>query len=131
MLNPVIESELVEFLAAADVWVIPYRRNVAGVSVPSRLYNLLAIGRAVIVAAEPYSEASMIVRENEIGWVVPPEDPDLLADAIRQASSDRAATLQKGRRAAEVARNYSSASALSQYSTLIHRLRHLHSERSK
>jgi glycosyltransferase involved in cell wall biosynthesis len=131
MLNPVIESELVEFLAAADVWVIPYRRNVAGVSVPSRLYNLLAIGRAVIVAAEPYSEASMIVRENEIGWVVPPEDPDRLADAIRRASSDRAATLQKGRRAAEVARNYSSASALSQYSTLIHGLRHLHSGRSK
>jgi colanic acid biosynthesis glycosyl transferase WcaI len=123
LLDPVAESELEEFLAAADVWIIPYRRNVAGVSVPSRLYNLLAIGRAVIVAAEPYSEASMVVNENEIGWVVPPEAPDRLADAIRQASSDRAATLQKGRRAAAVATHYAAASALSQYSALMHRLR--------
>jgi colanic acid biosynthesis glycosyl transferase WcaI len=123
LIDPVADSDLEEFLAAADVWIIPYRRNVAGVSVPSRLYNLLAIGRAVIVAAEPCSEASMIVRENEIGWVVPPEDPDRLAHAIREAASDRAATLQKGRRAAEVARQYDSASALSQYSTLIQRLR--------
>ena len=66
----------------------------------------------------------MIVQENDIGWVVPPEDPDRLAKAIRQASSDRAATLQKGRRAAEVAGNYAAASALSQYSALIQRLRH-------
>jgi colanic acid biosynthesis glycosyl transferase WcaI len=124
MLEPVADADLPEFLAAADVWIIPYRRNVAGVSVPSRLYNLLAIGRAIIVAAEPHSEASMIVQENEIGWVVPPEDPDRLANAIRQASSDRAATLQKGRRAADVAGNYAAASALSQYSALIQRLRH-------
>src|SRR4051794_19974201 len=123
MLDPVSDSELPEFLAAADVWIIPYRRNVAGVSVPSRLYNLLAIGRAIIVAAEPWSEASMIVQDNDIGWVVPPEDPERLADAIRQASSDRAATLQKGRRAADVAGNYAAAEALSQYSAFIQRLR--------
>jgi colanic acid biosynthesis glycosyl transferase WcaI len=123
LLDPVAESELEDFLAAADVWIIPYRRNVAGVSVPSRLYNLLAVGRAVIVAAEPYSEAALIVSENAIGWVVPPEDPDRLADAIRQASSDHASTLQKGRRAAAVASNYADASALPQYSALIRRVR--------
>ena len=131
LVDPVRESELEDFLAAADVWIIPYRRNVAGVSVPSRLYNLLAIGRAVIVAAEPWSEASMMVNENGIGWVVPPEDPVRLAEAIRQASSDRAATMQKGRRAAEVATNYASATALSRYGALIHRLRSPHSRRPR
>jgi colanic acid biosynthesis glycosyl transferase WcaI len=32
-----IEDEQLEtFLSATDVWIIPYRKNVAGVSVPSR-----------------------------------------------------------------------------------------------
>ncbi|MFA5902152.1 MAG: glycosyltransferase family 4 protein, partial [Hyphomicrobium sp.] len=40
LVPPVPEGELTAFLSAADLWVIPYRRGVAGVSVPSRLYNL-------------------------------------------------------------------------------------------
>lgn len=97
------ESQLEEFLSAADVWLIPYRRNVAGVSVPSRIYNLLAVGRPVIVAAEAHSEAALMLREEDIGWVVRPEDPPDLADAIRSAAANREETLAKGRRAAVAA----------------------------
>src|SRR5205085_5560989 len=67
LLDPVPQEELVEFLSAADVWVIPYRRNIAGVSTPSRLYNLLAVGRPVIVAAEAHSEAAIELSEEAIG----------------------------------------------------------------
>jgi colanic acid biosynthesis glycosyl transferase WcaI len=123
LLDPVPDPELVEFLSAADVWVIPYRRNIAGVSVPSRLYNLLAIGRAVIVAGEPYSEAALVINEENIGWVVPPEDPRQLADAIRRAASDREATVQKGRCAAEAARNYSPNAAMARYREVLLKLR--------
>ena len=79
MTAPVAESELEEFLSAADVWIIPYRRSVAGVSVPSRIYNLLAVGRPVIVAGETHSEAAMMLIEENIGWVVRPEDSRDLA----------------------------------------------------
>src|ERR1700726_2215326 len=65
--------------------------------------TILAVGRPIIVAAEPHSEAALVVNEEAIGWVVPPEDPDQLANAIRLAASDRAATAQKGRRAATAA----------------------------
>ena len=68
LLDRVPESALEEFLAAADVWIIPYRRNVAGVSVPSRIYNLLAVGRPVIVTAEAGSEAALMLKEEDIGW---------------------------------------------------------------
>ena len=61
-----------QFLSAADVWLIPYRKNVAGVSVPSRFYNLLAVGRPVILVSEPDAEAALTVTENDLGWVVPP-----------------------------------------------------------
>lgn len=119
LMNPVPNSELEDFLAAADVWVIPYRRNIAGVSVPSRLYNLLAVGRPVIVAAEATSEAALIVQEEDIGWVVPPENPNELANAIRAAASDHAATALKGRRSAIAALKYTHDRAIARYKDVI------------
>jgi colanic acid biosynthesis glycosyl transferase WcaI len=119
LLEAVPQASLVELLSSADVWVIPYRRNIAGVSVPSRLYNLLAVGRAVIVAAEPQSEAALVIDEEQIGWVVPPEDPHQLANAIRSAAADRAATVQKGQRAAAAAQKYNQEAALARYHEVI------------
>jgi colanic acid biosynthesis glycosyl transferase WcaI len=123
LMDAVPEAELVEFLSSADVWVISYRRNIAGVSVPSRLYNLLAVGRAVIVAAESCSEAALVIEEEGIGWVVPPEDPQQLANAIRLAASDRAATIQKGRRAAEAAKKYDPDKTMARYREVLLKLR--------
>ncbi|OJU24937.1 MAG: hypothetical protein BGN91_08980 [Nitrobacter sp. 62-13] len=119
LMNPVPNSELEDFLAAADVWVIPYRRNIAGVSVPSRLYNLLAVGRPVIVAAEATSEAALIVQEEGIGWVVPPENPTELANAIRAAASDHAATALKGRQSAIAALKYTHDRAMAGYRQVV------------
>lgn len=113
------QARLVEFLSSADVWIIPYRRNIAGVSVPSRLYNLLAVGRAVIVAAEPEAEAALMIDEAQIGWVVPPEDPRQLANAIRSAAADRAGTRKMGQRAAAVAQQYNQEAALARYREVI------------
>jgi putative colanic acid biosynthesis glycosyltransferase WcaI len=86
LVDRVADGELEKFLAAADAWIIPYRKNVAGVSVPSRFYNLLAVGRPVILVSEPDAEAAMTVSENNLGWVVRPGMPDELANAIRRAS---------------------------------------------
>jgi putative colanic acid biosynthesis glycosyltransferase WcaI len=119
LLPPAPQADLVAFLSSADVWIIPYRRNIRGVSIPSRLYNLLAVGRAIIVAAEPQSEAALVVEEEQIGWVVRAEDPRQLADAICRAAADRAGTQQKGRRAALAAEKYGPGSALSRYRQVI------------
>lgn len=119
LIPPVAQEDLVDFLASADIWVIPYRRNIAGVSIPSRLYNHLAVGRAIIVAAEPISEAALVIGEENIGWVVPPEDPHALADAIQQAASDRADIAAKGRQAAVAAARYSPELALANYRDVI------------
>ena len=119
LLPPVPQHDLIDFLAAADVWVIPYRRNIAGVSIPSRLYNLLAIGRAIIVAAEPNTEAALVTGEEKIGWTVPPEQPSALAEAIARAAKDRAGVADKGRRAAAAAVKYSPELALARYRHVI------------
>jgi len=86
LVDRVANGDLERFLAAADAWIIPYRKNVAGVSVPSRFYNLLAVGRPVILVSEPKAEAAMTVSENSLGWVVRPGMADELAATIRAAS---------------------------------------------
>lgn len=119
ILEPVPEDELVEFLSAADLWVIPYRRHIAGVSIPSRLYNILAVGRPVVVTSEANSEGALVLGEEAIGWVVPPENPAELARAIREAASDRQATMDKGVRAAGVAEKYREDVALARYRQVV------------
>ena len=120
LIDRVADGELEAFLAAADVWLIPYRKNVAGVSVPSRFYNLLAVGRPVILVSEPEAEAALTVSEHNLGWVVTPGMADQLADAIRSAS--RLQDPKMSERAIAVARNYSPARALTGYTVLIQRL---------
>jgi glycosyltransferase involved in cell wall biosynthesis len=122
LIERVPESELETFLSAGDIWVIPYRKNNTGVSVPSRIYNLLAIGRPIIICSEPDAEAAMLVREEEIGWVAPPGDPEAIAQIIRFAASAAAKTDEKGHRAAIVASRFTPHISLRAYRDLMDRL---------
>ena len=108
-------------LAAADVWIIPYRKNVAGVSVPSRFYNLLAIGRPVILVSEPDAEAALTVTEHDVGWVVAPGDAGELARAVRSAPRVLEDT-QRAERATEISRRFDFAAAMASYCRLIREL---------
>ncbi|MBR0826104.1 glycosyltransferase family 4 protein [Bradyrhizobium manausense] len=114
------DSELEAFLAAADIWIIPYRKDVAGVSVPSRFYNLLAVGRPVVLVSEPEAEAALTVVENRLGWVVRPGRPEELAEAIRAAcrTEDRA----MAERAVKAAAKFDRTTALDAYAHLIDEL---------
>ncbi|MGX9426438.1 MULTISPECIES: glycosyltransferase family 4 protein [Bradyrhizobium] len=120
LVDRVADEDLQDFLSAADLWLIPYRKDVAGVSVPSRFYNLLAVGRPVILISEPDAEAALTVTEHDLGQVVTPGMPAQLAEAIRAASRTPDPTLPE--RAVAVARSYSPERALTGYAALIQRL---------
>ncbi|WLA86164.1 MULTISPECIES: glycosyltransferase family 4 protein [Bradyrhizobium] len=120
LVERVADSELDALLSSADVWLIPYRKDVAGVSVPSRFYNLLAAGRPVILVSEPEAEAALTVSENRLGWVVTPGRPDQLADAIRLASRSQDAAMAE--RAVATARTFSPERALASYAALVQEL---------
>lgn len=120
LVGRVPDENLEAFLSAADVWLIPYRKNVAGVSIPSRFYNLLAVGRPVLIVSEPDAEAALTVTEYEVGWVVAPGDAGELAKTIRLASlSDDPL---RAERAAAIARRYNFADAMAGYSALAQKL---------
>ena len=117
LVDRVEDDHLEEFLAAANVWLIPYRKDVAGVSVPSRFYNLLAVGRSVILVSEPDAEAALTVTEHDIGWVVRPGDAGELAGTIRLAFSSEDPL--RAERAAGIAGRFNFAAAMASYSAMI------------
>ena len=120
LVDRVEDEQLEAFLSAADVWIIPYRRNVAGVSVPSRFYNLLAIGRPVILVSEPDAEAALTVTEHDVGWVVEPGSADELAKTVSRAAG--AKDPQRAERAAEIAGRFDFEIAMTAYCSLIREL---------
>jgi colanic acid biosynthesis glycosyl transferase WcaI len=120
LVERVPEQDLDAFLAAADIWLIPYRKDLAGVSVPSRFYNLLAIGRPVLLLSEPNAEAALTVSEHGLGWVVEPGNPEELARTIRLAS--RSEDSSQAERAATIAQRYNFADAMASYSDLMQKL---------
>ncbi|MBR0937928.1 glycosyltransferase family 4 protein [Bradyrhizobium jicamae] len=120
LVERVADKDLDALLSSADVWLIPYRKDVAGVSVPSRFYNLLAAGRPVILVSEPEAEAALTVKENRLGWVVTPGKPDQLANAVKQAAQGPDAAMAE--RAVAAARTFSPDRALNGYAALIREL---------
>jgi glycosyltransferase involved in cell wall biosynthesis len=122
LIERVPESDLESFLSAGDIWIIPYRKHNTGVSVPSRIYNLLAVGRPVIICSEPDAEAAMLVREEDIGWVTPPEDPKAIAEIISLAATSAGDTIAKGHRAALAASRFTRQISLDAYRDLMDRL---------
>ena len=113
-----VENENLEkFLSAANVWLIPYRKDAGGLSVPSRFYNLLAVGRPIILVSEPDVEAALTVTEHGVGWVVTPGNAAELAEAIRVAAHSESSSIAE--RAATIARQFNFARAMTSYSVLV------------
>ena len=51
--------------------------------------TIMAAGKPILAAVDADSEVAMVVKEEGIGWIVPPDAPDKLAEAILEARSDR------------------------------------------
>lgn len=96
-------SESHDFLNACDVALISFVPGMAGIGVPSRMYNVLAAGKPIIAVADEDSELALVVREEQIGWVVDPADPAALAEVIREARRQPDVLLEMGRRARRAA----------------------------
>jgi colanic acid biosynthesis glycosyl transferase WcaI len=86
-------------LSSAHVHVVGLAAGLAGYVVPSRLYGVLAVGRAVIAAADAESETAELVSRIGCGVVVPPGRPELVAAAIRRAHDGEYDLEEMGRRA--------------------------------
>jgi colanic acid biosynthesis glycosyl transferase WcaI len=96
-------EQLPEQLAAADLLVITQRKAVTDVVFPGKLLYYMAAGRPILAAVSADSETGRFVSQNSIGMVIPPEDPQAFAEAVRKLQQDSVAVQlgENGRRVAE------------------------------
>ncbi|MEK6749682.1 MAG: WcaI family glycosyltransferase [Pseudomonadota bacterium] len=76
-------ERLPDLLATADVSVVPQKKGVHDIVLPSKICNIMASQRPLIAAAPQDSEFARLVTESASGLVVEPEDPVTMADAIK------------------------------------------------
>jgi UDP-N-acetylmuramyl pentapeptide phosphotransferase/UDP-N-acetylglucosamine-1-phosphate transferase/glycosyltransferase involved in cell wall biosynthesis len=120
ILPPCPHPELPAYLGASDLSIVAFLPGMAGVSVPSRLYNVLAAGSPVLAVADPTSELALVVAEERVGWVVPPGDTDAVVRAIRAAQANPEPLAAMGARARAAAEaKYSLAQATEAYEALL------------
>lgn len=74
-------------LACSDVTVIAFKPAMKGVSVPSRMYNVMAAAVPIIAIADADAELSLTVTENEAGWHLASGDAEGLELLIRRLAS--------------------------------------------
>jgi glycosyltransferase involved in cell wall biosynthesis len=114
---------LSESLSSADLHYVGLAKGLSGFVVPSRLYGILAAGRPVVVAADDDSETARLVHDVGCGIVVPPDRPDRLAAALREAHAGLYDLEEMGRRGrAYIEREADRPVALARYRALIERM---------
>jgi glycosyltransferase involved in cell wall biosynthesis len=83
------KERLSDLFGSADVFFVSLKQGIEGYIVPSKLYGILAAGRACIVAADRSAEPAAIVEAHDCGLTSEPGDPESLAAQILTLYRDR------------------------------------------
>ena len=89
-------SRLSEVLATGDLHVVPLRRGLGSVSVPSKTYSILAAGRPICAAIDLDTEVPRILAPANAGVCVGPDNQAAFVSAIAAMISDRKSLEEMG-----------------------------------
>jgi colanic acid biosynthesis glycosyl transferase WcaI len=89
-------ERLAEVLASGDLHVVPLRKGLAGSSVPSKTYSILAAGRPLLAAIDSGTEVARVVAAAGCGRAVPPDDPEAFVAAVMAMVDDPAGRAAMG-----------------------------------
>ncbi len=87
-----------EIYGASDLSVVAQAVATGADAVPSKLYRIMACGRAVLAVTDPRSDVAALVTDAGCGYVVPHGQPVAIADAVRQALAHRSTLPAMGER---------------------------------
>jgi colanic acid biosynthesis glycosyl transferase WcaI len=124
ILDPIPLEQFCDSVNGCSVAIISYLSGMSGISVPGKMYSVMAAGKPILAVCDDDSEMAAVVREEDIGWVIPPGRPDLIVSAMRdaEASPERVRAMgERARKAAEM--KYTLGYVLNKYQELIEGLR--------
>lgn len=96
-------EQLGQSLSAADIQVISMDGAIRGCMAPSKLYGILASGTATLGIVPQGGSVDQLIREQQLGISVCPNDPQSFVAGVRQAMSDRELLEQFGRNGRQLA----------------------------
>lgn len=80
---PYQPKEFIKYsLNAADVHLVVNQKGIKGVSVPSKIYGVMAAGKPILGVLEQGSEAQMLIAKGKCGVVVEPQDYQAITEQI-------------------------------------------------
>lgn len=85
-----------EVLATGDIHLVPLKRGLGRVSVPSKTYSILAAGRPVLAAIDPGTEVPRMLAASGGGVAVAPDDPTAFHDGLAGLLLDPGAAASMG-----------------------------------
>jgi glycosyltransferase involved in cell wall biosynthesis len=83
-------------LSAADVHLVTLKSEMAGLSVPSKLYGIMAATRPVIFIGPDESEVSLVIKEAQCGDVIRPGDTNAAIAALKKYYDNRDEIARRG-----------------------------------
>jgi glycosyltransferase involved in cell wall biosynthesis len=75
-------------LAAVDIGVVTLESNSSNLSVPSKTFNLMSVGKPILSISKPTSELAQIVVDNKIGENFNEQDLHKMRDFILKLKND-------------------------------------------
>jgi hypothetical protein len=85
------ETDLAVHLEAADLHLLSLRATWSGLSVPSKFFGALAVGRPVVYAGPERSDVARWIRSLGVGYELRPETRDAVVGALDQLTRAPAA----------------------------------------
>jgi colanic acid biosynthesis glycosyl transferase WcaI len=80
---PYQPKEFIKYsLNAADVHLVVNQKGIKGVSVPSKIYGVMAAGKPILGVLEKDSEAEILISKSNSGHVVEPQDYEGIINKI-------------------------------------------------
>lgn len=92
------ENRISEVYSLGDLSLVSCKKGTGKSALPSKTWSILSAGHPVLASFDAESELCRLLRKENIGIHVPPEDPEALAVALWQACAQREVLTAMGKR---------------------------------
>ena len=76
-----------KYLNLCDIAIVTLEKNMLGLGVPSKTYNILCAGKPILYIGDVNSEIAIMIKENNIGYIAEPGNLDSITNAIKWFSN--------------------------------------------
>lgn len=91
------KEKLIYSLNSADLHIVTNAKGIKGVSVPSKIYSIMAVGKPILGILEKGSEAQLLIEKSGCGISIEPKKYKGVKKIFEQILSDKTSFLYKGK----------------------------------